>query len=150
MRVELEMGDMNKIKNSNIKTIIRKVLASFRYLLKFIGPAFIVSVAYVDPGNFATNISGGSMFNYDLIWVILWSNIMAIFLQINSAKLGIATDNNLPQMCRKVFSKNSTGSSGLLPSLLQWQQQLQNSWEVQWGYIFYLIFLSPLQESLPQ
>lgn len=105
MRVELEMGDMNKIKNSNIKTIIRKVLASFRYLLKFIGPAFIVSVAYVDPGNFATNISGGSMFNYDLIWVILWSNIMAIFLQINSAKLGIATDNNLPQMCRKVFSK---------------------------------------------
>lgn len=77
-----------------------------RQLLKFLGPAFIVSVAYVDPGNFATNISGGSAFNYNLIWVILWSNLMAIFLQTMSAKLGIATDHNLSGMCRKVFSKN--------------------------------------------
>ena len=60
-------------------------------LMKFIGPAFVVSVAYIDPGNFATNISSGSFFNYNLLWVILCSNIMAIFLQINSAKLGIAT-----------------------------------------------------------
>jgi manganese transport protein len=73
--------------------------------MKFIGPAFIVSVAYIDPGNFATNISGGSIFNYNLLWVILWSNLMAIFLQIMSAKLGIATGKNLPEMCRKVFSK---------------------------------------------
>lgn len=78
---------------------------SFKLLLKFLGPAFVVSVAYVDPGNFATNISGGSVFNYNLLWVILWSNLMAIFLQINSAKLGIATDNNLSQMCRKVYSR---------------------------------------------
>lgn len=74
-------------------------------LLKFLGPAFIVSVAYIDPGNFAANISGGSTFNYSLIWVILWSNIMAIFLQIISAKLGIATGKNLTQMCKEVFSK---------------------------------------------
>jgi Mn2+/Fe2+ NRAMP family transporter len=60
--------------------------------LQFLGPAFIVSVAYIDPGNFATNISGGSIFNYSLLWVILWSNLMAIFLQIMSAKLGIATE----------------------------------------------------------
>ncbi len=73
-------------------------------LFKFLGPAFIVSVAYIDPGNFATNISGGSIFNYKLVWVILWSNLMAIFLQINSAKLGIATDKNLSQVCRDVFS----------------------------------------------
>jgi manganese transport protein len=75
------------------------------HLLEFMGPAFIVSVAYIDPGNFATNISGGSKFNYNLVWVILWSNLMAIFLQIMSAKLGIATEKNLAQMCREVFSK---------------------------------------------
>ena len=76
-------------------------------LVKFLGPAFIVSVAYIDPGNFATNISGGSKFNYTLIWVILWSNLMAIFLQTLSAKLGIATGHSLPTMCGKVFSKRT-------------------------------------------
>lgn len=84
-----------------------KNFVSFRQIVKFLGPAFIVSVAYVDPGNFATNISGGSIFNYNLVWVILWSNIMAIFLQINSAKLGIATGRNLSQMCKIVFSKRT-------------------------------------------
>lgn len=83
----------------------RKVIKRFKVLSKFLGPAFVVSVAYVDPGNFATNISGGSIFNYSLLWVILWSNLMAIFLQIMSAKLGIATDKNLTMMCREVFSK---------------------------------------------
>jgi len=76
-------------------------------ILKFLGPAFIISVAYIDPGNFATNISGGSEFNYALIWVILWSNIMAIFLQTMSAKLGIATGHSLPEMCAKIFSKRT-------------------------------------------
>lgn len=75
--------------------------------LKFLGPAFVVSVAYVDPGNFATNISGGSKFNYMLLWVILWSNIIAIFLQTMSAKLGIATGYNLPQMCGKLFRRKT-------------------------------------------
>ncbi|MEA4932822.1 MAG: Nramp family divalent metal transporter [Lawsonibacter sp.] len=74
-------------------------------LIQYLGPAFVVSVAYIDPGNFATNISGGSRFNYALIWVILWSNLMAIFLQTMSAKLGIATGHNLPELCAKVFSK---------------------------------------------
>ncbi|MGE5654000.1 MAG: Nramp family divalent metal transporter [Bacillota bacterium] len=76
-----------------------------RSLLKYLGPAFIVSVAYIDPGNFATNIAGGSKFNYNLVWVILWSNMMAIFLQSMSAKLGIATGRNLPEMCGQVFSR---------------------------------------------
>ncbi|WP_291635860.1 Nramp family divalent metal transporter [Clostridium sp.] len=79
----------------------------FKGLLKFLGPAFIVSVAYIDPGNFATNISGGSVFNYSLIWVILWSNLMAIFIQNMSAKLGIATGHNLPEMCSRVFSRKT-------------------------------------------
>lgn len=76
-------------------------------LIKYLGPAFIVSVAYIDPGNFATNITGGSKFNYSLLWVILFSNIMAIFLQINSAKLGIATNKNLSEKCREQFSKKT-------------------------------------------
>lgn len=81
-----------------------RMLSRFKHLLEFLGPAFIVSVAYIDPGNFATNISGGSIFNYTLLWVILWSNALAIFLQIMSAKLGIATGYNLTAMCKKIFS----------------------------------------------
>lgn len=82
-------------------------IRSFQQLLKYLGPAFIVSVAYVDPGNFATNITGGSKFGYNLLWVILCSNLMAIFLQINSAKLGIATNKNLSEKCREEFSKKT-------------------------------------------
>ncbi len=74
-------------------------------LFKYLGPAFIVSVAYMDPGNFGTNISGGSQFGYNLLWVILWSNFMAIFVQILSAKLGIATGMNLPEHCGRFFSR---------------------------------------------
>ena len=78
-----------------------------RQYLKFLGPAFIVSVAYIDPGNFATNISGCSIFNCNLLWVILWSNLMAIFLQSMSAKLGIATGHNLPEMCGRLFKRRT-------------------------------------------
>ncbi len=74
-------------------------------LLPFLGPAFIASVAYVDPGNFATNIQGGSEFGYTLLWVILVSNVMAMLIQALSAKLGIATGNNLAEHCRLNFSK---------------------------------------------
>jgi len=97
------------IDTANSRTIdgFYDITVRCKHLLKFLGPAFIVSVAYIDPGNFATNISGGSLFNYNLMWVILWSNLMAIFLQIMSAKLGIATDRNLTQMCKEVFSKKT-------------------------------------------
>lgn len=84
-----------------------KPSGKLKNLLKFLGPAFVVSVAYIDPGNFATNISGGAKFNYTLIWVILLSNLMAIFLQTMSAKLGIATGHNLPEMCARVFSRSA-------------------------------------------
>ncbi|MHB1685971.1 MAG: Nramp family divalent metal transporter [Ignavibacteriaceae bacterium] len=77
----------------------------FKRLIPFLGPAFIASIAYVDPGNFATNIQGGSEFGYTLLWVILVSNIMAMLLQTLSAKLGIATGNNLAECCRNNFSK---------------------------------------------
>lgn len=73
-------------------------------LLPFLGPAFIASVAYMDPGNFATNIQGGAKFGYELLWVILGSNLMAMLLQSLSAKLGIATGQNLAEHCRNQFS----------------------------------------------
>ena len=75
--------------------------ATLRQALPFLGPAFIASVAYIDPGNFATNIQAGSQFGYLLLWVILASNLMAVLLQTLSAKLGIATGHNLPELCRK-------------------------------------------------
>ena len=69
----------------------------------YFGPAFVASVAYIDPGNFATNILGGSQFGYRLLWVLLWSNAMAILIQYLSAKLGIVTGHTLPQNCRTHF-----------------------------------------------
>jgi len=77
-------------------------------LWTYFGPAFVASVAYIDPGNFATNIEGGSRFGYRLLWVLLWSNAMAILIQYLSAKLGIVTGLTLPQNCRKHFSRPMT------------------------------------------
>jgi manganese transport protein len=70
----------------------------------YLGPAFVASVAYMDPGNFATNIEGGARFGYELLWVLLWSNAMAILVQYLAAKLGIATGKTLPENCRAEFS----------------------------------------------
>lgn len=77
----------------------------FRKILPFLGPAFIAAVAYIDPGNFATNIAAGSQYGYMLLWVILVSNIMAMLIQAMSAKLGIATGMNLPEVSRQHFPK---------------------------------------------
>ncbi|HKU12445.1 MAG TPA: Nramp family divalent metal transporter, partial [Sinomonas sp.] len=76
-----------------------------RALLPFLGPAFVAAVAYVDPGNFATNLAGGAKFGYLLLWVILASNLMAMLIQSMSAKLGIATGMNLPEVCRARYPK---------------------------------------------
>jgi manganese transport protein len=77
----------------------------FARLLPFLGPAFVASVAYIDPGNFATNIQAGAKFNYTLLWVIIGSNVMAMMIQATSAKLGIATGRNLAEMCRAQYPK---------------------------------------------
>jgi len=74
----------------------------------YFGPAFVASVAYIDPGNFATNILGGTQFGYRLLWVLLWSNAMAMLIQYLAAKLGIVTGLTLPQNCRKHFSHTTT------------------------------------------
>jgi manganese transport protein len=77
-------------------------------ILPFLGPAFIACVAYIDPGNFATNIAAGSRFGYRLVWVIVAANLLAMLIQVLSAKLGIATGRNLPEMCREQFSRRVT------------------------------------------
>jgi manganese transport protein len=73
--------------------------------LPFIGPAFVAAIAYVDPGNFATNIAGGAKFGYLLLWVILGANLMAMLIQFLSAKVGIATGRSLPELCREHFRR---------------------------------------------
>lgn len=79
-----------------------------RRFLPFLGPAFIAAVAYIDPGNFATNIEAGSRFGFLLLWVVLAANLMAILVQSMSAKLGVATGKNLPEVSRERFSKPVT------------------------------------------
>ena len=74
-------------------------------LWPFLGPAFIAAVAYIDPGNFATNIEGGATFGYRLLWVVLAANLMAMLIQSLSAKLGIATGKNLPEVIRDRYPR---------------------------------------------
>jgi manganese transport protein len=95
---------------STVSAVPSRFFPGFRrnQMWTYFGPAFVASVAYIDPGNFATNILGGSQFGYRLLWVLLWSNAMAILIQYLSAKLGIVTGLTLPQNCRKHFSRPMT------------------------------------------
>jgi len=79
-----------------------------RRIWPFLGPAFIAAVAYIDPGNFATNIAGGAKFGYLLLWVVLAANLIAMLVQTQSAKLGIATGRNLAELCREAFSRRTS------------------------------------------
>lgn len=80
----------------------------FARLWPFLGPAFIASIAYIDPGNFATNIAAGAQFGYTLLWVVLAANLIAMVVQTQSAKLGIATGRNLPELCRERFPRRAS------------------------------------------
>ena len=77
----------------------------FRRLFAFLGPAYLVSVGYMDPGNWATDLEGGAKFGYALIWVLLMSNLMAVLLQTLAARLGVVTGHDLAQACRAEYSK---------------------------------------------
>ena len=79
--------------------------SGWRAFMSFVGPGFLVSVGYMDPGNWATDIAGGARFGYALLWVILASNLCAIFLQTLCARLGVATGKDLAQACRAYYSK---------------------------------------------
>lgn len=101
----------NKVVNRKTVTAARRVLdgrsqkGRLARLLPFLGPAFVASVAYIDPGNVATNIQAGAQFGYMLLWVIMASNFMAMMIQALSAKLGIATGQNLAELCRANFPR---------------------------------------------
>jgi len=82
--------------------------ARLRAVTGLMGPAFVVAIAYVDPGNFATNMAGGARYGYLLLWVIVAASLMAMFIQYLSAKLGIATGQNLPQLCREHYRRPVT------------------------------------------
>ncbi len=102
---ELKSKDQTTIRDAHRVLSGKYKKGKLASLLPFLGPAFIASIAYVDPGNFATNIQAGSKFGYTLLWVIVASNLMAMLLQTLSAKLGIATGFNLAEHCRKRYSR---------------------------------------------
>lgn len=87
------------------RAAIRGRLKGFAALWPFLGPAVVASVAYVDPGNVATNIQAGAKFGYRLLWVIVVANVVAMLFQSLSAKLGIATGRSLPELCREHFPR---------------------------------------------
>jgi manganese transport protein len=95
----------NKALRKSAQASLRGEKRGFKQILPFLGPAFIAAVAYIDPGNFATNITAGSKYGYMLLWVIVAANLMAALIQSMSAKLGIATGKNLPELCGEHFSK---------------------------------------------
>ena len=96
---------MDKSKQASHADSVFNGPSGLRKFLPFLGPAFIAAIAYIDPGNFATNIAAGSQYGYLLLWVILFSNIMALIIQSLSAKLGIATGKNLAEVAREEFPK---------------------------------------------
>jgi manganese transport protein len=111
-------------------------------ILPFLGPAFIACVAYIDPGNFATNIQGGASFGYLLIWVVVASNAMAVLIQILSAKLGIASGRNLAEMCRERFPQPVVWGMWLLAEVVAMATDLAEFLGAAIG--FQLLFHIPL------
>ncbi|MED4701472.1 Nramp family divalent metal transporter [Lysinibacillus capsici] len=97
-----------RVTKSAAEAVLDGDIKGWRRFLPFLGPAFIAAVAYIDPGNFATNITAGSQYGYLLLWVIAFSNLMAVLIQSLSAKLGIATGKNLPEVAREHFSKKTS------------------------------------------
>ena len=80
--------------------------------MALLGPAFVAAVAYIDPGNFATNFSAGARFGYALAWVIVVANLMAMLVQYLSAKIGVATGRDLPELCREHLPRPVSGACG--------------------------------------
>jgi manganese transport protein len=101
--VVIEPGAVEGVEPSPLEQL--RARGRLRHGLALLGPAFVAAVAYVDPGNFATNIAGGSQYGYLLLWVILAANLMAMLIQYLSAKVGIATGRNLPELCREHFPR---------------------------------------------
>ncbi len=99
------MSKSKSLEEVNESVVTQGNARGFRKILAFLGPAYLISVGYMDPGNWATDLAGGSQFGYALIWVLLMSNIMALLLQSLSARLGIVTQHDLAQASRETYSK---------------------------------------------
>jgi manganese transport protein len=101
-----ELADARVIAPPPLSELRRlRARGGIRGVLPLLGPAFVAAVAYVDPGNFATNVAGGAKFGFLLMWAVLAANLMAMLIQYLSAKVGIATDQNLPELCREHFPR---------------------------------------------
>jgi manganese transport protein len=135
-------GDASTLQNASEVLTGRSKKGFFARVLPFMGPAFIASVAYIDPGNFATNIQGGAQFGYMLLWVITASNLMAMLIQTLSAKLGIATGRNLAELCREHFPKWVSVSMWVLMELVAMATDLAEFLGAALG--FNLLFHIPL------
>lgn len=103
-------GDAYTVERQPAPSALDALLAKgrLRATLAMLGPAFVAAIAYVDPGNFATNVESGARFGYLLLWVVLAANLMAMLVQYLSAKLGIVTDRNLPELCREHYPRPVT------------------------------------------
>ncbi len=143
-------GNIGEIQKKESSTVIsaKEVLSGtskkgwFARIMPFMGPAFIASVAYMDPGNFATNIQGGAKFGLQLLWVIVASNLMAMLLQTLSAKLGIASGRNLAEHCRDQYPKWIVWTMWAIAELVAIATDLAEFLGAALG--FYLLFGIPL------
>ncbi|MEW6406243.1 MAG: Nramp family divalent metal transporter, partial [Chloroflexota bacterium] len=117
-KVSARQGDKSTLETAHEVLSGQSKKGWFARILPFMGPAFIASVAYMDPGNFATNIQGGAQFGYTLLWVIVASNLMAMLIQSLSAKLGIATGQNLAEHCRNQFPRWAVWSMWAIAELV--------------------------------
>jgi manganese transport protein len=114
----LQLDDRSTLQNADQVLSGESRAKGLAKLLPFLGPAFIASVAYMDPGNYATNIQAGAQFGYILLWVVVASNLMAMLIQTLSAKLGIATGQNLAELCRANFRRPVVLSMWVLMELV--------------------------------
>jgi manganese transport protein len=105
--------------NSRVEGSSGRATRKLRFAL--MGPAFIAAIGYIDPGNFATNIQAGASFGYKLLWVVVWANLMAMLIQMLSAKLGIATGKTWRSKSVTIILVRQYGCTGSRPKSSQWQ-----------------------------
>ena len=117
----VRQGSLSERSVSAARGLLAGQRGGVRAYLAFAGPAVVVSIAYMDPGNFATNIQAGAKYGYGLLWVVLLANLIAMLFQALSAKLGIVTGRNLAEMCREQFPSRLSGSCGSSARLPRWR-----------------------------
>ena len=142
MRSDTRPGDTETVSAAVEVLEGRSARRGLARILPFLGPAFVASVAYIDPGNFATNIQGGAQFGYLLLWVIVASNLTAMLVQALSAKLGIATGRNLAEVCRDQFSRPVVWGMWVINELVAMATDLAEFLGAALG--FYLLLRIPL------